>query len=60
MGEEAAVVSVDIYLLLCVSGISDCNFCPEGGPGMSEITPLSRISELSFDSAFLSPLSFLP
>ena len=31
---------------------------PEGRPGMSDVSPLSGISELSFDSSFLSSLSF--
>ena len=31
---------------------------PEGRPGMSDVSPLSGISGLSFDSTFLSPLLF--
>ena len=31
---------------------------PEGRPGMSDISPLSGISRLSFDSPVLSPLLF--
>ena len=31
---------------------------PEGRPGMSDVSPLSGISGLSFDSTLLSPLSF--
>ena len=31
---------------------------PEGRPGMYDVPPLSEISGLSFDSSFLSPLSF--
>ena len=31
---------------------------PEGRPGMSDVSLLSRISGLSFDSPFLSPLIF--
>ena len=31
---------------------------PEGRPGMSDVTLLSGISGLSFDSLFLSPLFF--
>ena len=31
---------------------------PEGRPGMSDVTLLSGISGLSFDSPFLSPLLF--
>ena len=33
---------------------------PEGRPGMSDVTLLSGISGLSFDSPFLSPLLFFP
>ena len=32
---------------------------PEGRPGMSDVSPLSRISGLSFDSTLLSPLLFI-
>ena len=35
-----------------------CCFPPEGRPGMSDVSPLSGISGLSFDSTFLSPLLF--
>ena len=31
---------------------------PEGRPGMSDVTLLSGISGLSFDSPFLSPVLF--
>ena len=31
---------------------------PEGRPGMSDVSPLSGISGLSFDSTLLSPLLF--
>ena len=31
---------------------------PEGKPGMSDVSSLSGISGLSFDSTLLSPLSF--
>ena len=31
---------------------------PKGRPGMSDVTPLSGISGLSFDSTLLSPLLF--
>ena len=31
---------------------------PEGRPGMSDVSPLSGISGLSFDSTLLSPLFF--
>ena len=31
---------------------------PEGGPGMSDVSPLSGISGLSFDPTLLSPLVF--
>ena len=40
-------------LLLCV-----CIWSPERKPGMSDVIPLSEISGLSFESFFLSPLSF--
>ena len=33
---------------------------PKGRPGMSDLSPLSRISVLSYDSPFLAPLDFLP
>ena len=33
-------------------------FAPEGRPGMSDVSPLSGISGLSFDSTLLSPLLF--
>ena len=31
---------------------------PEGRPGMSDVSPLSEISGLSFESTLLSPLLF--
>ncbi len=31
---------------------------PEGRPGMSDVSPLSGISGLSFDSTLLSPVLF--
>ena len=35
-----------------------CSLAPEGRPGMSDVSPLSGISGLSFDSTWLSPLLF--
>ena len=35
------------------------NHAPEGRPGMSDVSPLSGILGLSFDSTLLSPLLFL-
>ena len=37
---------------------SRCYMTPEGRPGMSDVSPLSGISGLSFDSTLLSPLLF--
>ena len=34
------------------------HFFPKGRPGMFDVTPLSGISELSFDSPFLFPFLF--
>ena len=34
------------------------SFAPEGRPGMSDVSPLSAISGLSFDFTLLSPLLF--
>ena len=36
----------------------DCVLHPEGRPGMSDVSPLSGILGLSFDSTLLSPLLF--
>ena len=43
------------FLLNCPL-VYDCGFYPEGRPGMSDVTPLSGISGLSFDPTLLSPL----
>ena len=55
-----------IFKFVCVddagnSVFSVCMYCfkpPEGRPGMSDVSPLSGISGLSFDSTLLSPLLF--
>ena len=51
--------------VLCRHGISylsisvfPCVSPPEGRPGMSDVSPLSGISGLSFDSTLLSPILF--
>ena len=47
------------FLLLTVVGLEECSgLTPEGRPGMSDVSPLSGISGLSFDSTLLSPLLF--
>ena len=56
-----SVFSVCLYSVLFFSLVFGCktpSYLPEGRPGMSDVTLLSGISGLSFDSPFLSPLLF--
>ena len=57
-----SVTSCLVYYVLHCSVLSYlvlvCYVPPEGRPGMSDVSPLSRISGLSFDSTLLSPLLF--
>ena len=53
------------WMASCKNGHITCNgfqsgiqWTPEGRPGMSDVSPLSGISGLSFDSTLLSPLLF--
>ena len=47
----SVLVSVAVFMILSIVS-------PEGRPGMSDVSPLSGISGLSFDSTLLSSLLF--
>ena len=50
----------EAIFMICPRGSRLCHGWnnPEGRPGMSDVSPLSGISGLSFDSTLLSPLLF--
>ena len=45
-------------LPICDKDFNVAIFSPKGRPGISDVSPLSGISGLSFDSALLSPVLF--
>ena len=45
-------------VIIIISYYDSTNIAPEGRPGMSDVSPLSGISGLSFDSTLLSLLLF--
>ena len=51
VGDTSAISLYQSFCVFVVLFIS-----PEGRPGMSDVSPLSGISGLSFDSTLLSPL----
>ena len=50
------ITNLDITGMDCKWSLS--SYTPKGRPGMSEVSPLSGITGLSFDSTLLSPLLF--
>ena len=54
-GVSQFTMFLPLFLFVCLSSF----VYPEGRPGMSDLTLLSGISGLSFESPFLSCLSFL-
>ena len=54
----SSYVHVDRYVFAVVPDYVRTDRSPEGRPGISDVSPLSGISGLSFDSTLLSPLLF--
>ena len=64
-GVITGVITVDCVVFMLYAGVIsvDCLVfmlyaTPEGWPGMSDVSPLSGISGLSFDSTLVSPVLF--
>ena len=50
------LIVLNVIVFICGGGATHTYYTPKGRPGMSDLSFLSGISGLSFDSPFLSPV----